>query len=228
MSTGSDARCACSARKDTISFFRARRRAEPLARHAACEGPRNLSSFASSQSSSPSAFSSSRNHWQRVLRALAHLELPELSARSVGACGSSDVAMRQQSIKAPWRNVQGSLFASCREDTVTPIHLTTTTWGSGSPRLVLIHGMGDGAFVWDELVSQLRVTTSGVTVDLRGHGDSPWDSLRRYNAATCHGCGSPAAGDEPHGPYAHRAFSRSRHRHPPGRCCRPSASSASS
>jgi pimeloyl-ACP methyl ester carboxylesterase len=45
-------------------------------------------------------------------------------------------------------------------------------WGSGSPMLVLLHGIGDCAFVWNELVRTLSFPGTIVALDLPGHGDS--------------------------------------------------------
>ncbi len=66
-------------------------------------------------------------------------------------------------------------------DTIT---LTTRRWGNHRPHVLLIHGLGDGAFAWDASVSLLCHEVSGVSVDLRGHGDSPWDPLQRYATAS--------------------------------------------
>ncbi len=51
--------------------------------------------------------------------------------------------------------------------------------GHGNPGLLLIHGFGDGGFVWDTLLRHLGPHTSAA-LDLRGHGDSQWDPLQRY------------------------------------------------
>ena len=52
--------------------------------------------------------------------------------------------------------------------------------GRGEPRLLLIHGFGDGSFVWDPILLNLKHYASAA-LDLRGHGDSQWDPLQRYS-----------------------------------------------
>ena len=58
--------------------------------------------------------------------------------------------------------------------------LATTQWGNPSVRVLLIHGLADGAFVWNAFLRCLRGELGGLCVDLRGHGDSPWDPLQSY------------------------------------------------
>lgn len=61
----------------------------------------------------------------------------------------------------------------------TPLHVRLQ--GRGRPRLMWIHGFGDGGFVWNPVLLNLQPRASAL-LDLRGHGDSPWDSLQRYAA----------------------------------------------
>jgi pimeloyl-ACP methyl ester carboxylesterase len=68
-----------------------------------------------------------------------------------------------------------------QKDSDNALELATVRWGSGSPNTLLIHGLGDGSFVWDAFLSHFALRYSGFAVDLRGHGDSPWDSLQRYS-----------------------------------------------
>ncbi len=65
-------------------------------------------------------------------------------------------------------------------DTTTLAH---RRWGLGPPRVLLIHGLGEGGFAWDAFVSHACEGLAGISLDLRGHGDSPWDPLQRYG--TC-------------------------------------------
>jgi pimeloyl-ACP methyl ester carboxylesterase len=58
--------------------------------------------------------------------------------------------------------------------------LAYTKWGTGSRSVVLIHGLGENRFVWDAFVSHACRDLAGLSLDLRGHGDSPWDPLQRY------------------------------------------------
>lgn len=53
------------------------------------------------------------------------------------------------------------------------IELNTRIRGRrGDPNIVLIHGAGDAASVWDYIASSLAESFHVVAVDLRGHGDS--------------------------------------------------------
>jgi pimeloyl-ACP methyl ester carboxylesterase len=54
-------------------------------------------------------------------------------------------------------------------------------WGSGEPTFLLIHGFGDGGFIWNEFLPQLASFGRAIAVDLRGHGDSDWDACSRYD-----------------------------------------------
>jgi len=55
--------------------------------------------------------------------------------------------------------------------------------GSGRPMCLLIHGHGDGGYVWDEIAAVLAPLYSVVVPDLRGHGESGWDRAGRYSVA---------------------------------------------
>ncbi|WP_410052288.1 alpha/beta hydrolase [Bradyrhizobium sp. SZCCHNRI30512] len=55
--------------------------------------------------------------------------------------------------------------------------------GEGDRTLVLIHGFGDGGYIWDDFLPILGAHARAVTVDLRGHGDSDWDPHARYDIA---------------------------------------------
>lgn len=52
-------------------------------------------------------------------------------------------------------------------------------WGRGAPTCLLIHGFGEGCFVWDDFAAQL--SAGSMAIDLRGHGDSQWDPQGRYD-----------------------------------------------
>jgi pimeloyl-ACP methyl ester carboxylesterase len=62
-------------------------------------------------------------------------------------------------------------------DTLT---LSARIWGCRAPRVLLIHGLGDNACAWDTFIALAREHLSGISIDLRGHGDSAWDPLQRY------------------------------------------------
>ncbi|MFA5774891.1 MAG: alpha/beta hydrolase [Ilumatobacteraceae bacterium] len=51
-------------------------------------------------------------------------------------------------------------------------NLSALVWGSGDPRLVLIHGGAQNAHTWDTVALALGVPL--VAIDLAGHGHSDW------------------------------------------------------
>jgi len=83
----------------------------------------------------------------------------------------------------------GLLMETLRRDLPPPesITLATRSWGLGTAEIVLLHGFGDGAFVWDAIAPRLSDLAPTIAPDLRGHGNSPWDTLGRY--AICHQVG---------------------------------------
>jgi pimeloyl-ACP methyl ester carboxylesterase len=63
------------------------------------------------------------------------------------------------------------------------VALHVRAWGQQPPSLLLVHGFGQGGFVWRSLAAAMP--DCGVAaVDLRGHGDSSHDRLRRYSIGT--------------------------------------------
>jgi len=60
--------------------------------------------------------------------------------------------------------------------------LYTETHGSG-PDLVLLHGWGLNLRVWDSLIRELASSFRIITVDLPGHGRSPWNPKASTPAA---------------------------------------------
>ncbi len=64
------------------------------------------------------------------------------------------------------------------------LRLNTVTWGVGTPTVVMLHGLGDGAFVWNHIAPVLASQMTVVAVELRGHGDSPHDPEGRYQPET--------------------------------------------
>jgi pimeloyl-ACP methyl ester carboxylesterase len=53
-------------------------------------------------------------------------------------------------------------------------------WGAGPTRTLLVHGFAENGEIWENFAR--RLGHPAVAVDLRGHGDSGWDELRRYDA----------------------------------------------
>jgi pimeloyl-ACP methyl ester carboxylesterase len=64
------------------------------------------------------------------------------------------------------------------------LRLNTVTWGEGTPTVLLLHGLGDGAFVWNHIAPVLAAQTAVIAVELRGHGDSPHDPQACYDPQT--------------------------------------------
>lgn len=55
-------------------------------------------------------------------------------------------------------------------------------WSPDRPiACVMIHGLGDGGFVFYPFVREISAHFRTVVIDLRGHGDSEWDGERRYS-----------------------------------------------
>lgn len=63
------------------------------------------------------------------------------------------------------------------------ITLHVRTWGKAPLKLLLIHGFGQGGFVWRSLAASMP-GVGMAAVDLRGHGDSDHDRLQRYSVGT--------------------------------------------
>jgi pimeloyl-ACP methyl ester carboxylesterase len=54
--------------------------------------------------------------------------------------------------------------------------------GAGANACLLLHGFGDGAYIWDTCLKPLSAHFDRVVApDLRGHGDSAWDPEGRYS-----------------------------------------------
>jgi pimeloyl-ACP methyl ester carboxylesterase len=56
-------------------------------------------------------------------------------------------------------------------------------WSDVGAPLILLHGFGLDAHVWDEVAPRLAPAFRTVALDLRGHGDSDRDAERRYSHA---------------------------------------------
>jgi len=54
--------------------------------------------------------------------------------------------------------------------------------GSGELTFLLMHGFGDGGFMWVDVLPRLALLGRVIAVDLRGHGNSDWDAHARYDA----------------------------------------------
>lgn len=64
------------------------------------------------------------------------------------------------------------------------LHVECSGLDTQLPVCLMVHGYGDGAFVWHEVCAALAGECATVTVDLRGHGASEWSSDGHYELAT--------------------------------------------
>ncbi len=48
----------------------------------------------------------------------------------------------------------------------------------------MIHGFGEGSYVWDRVLPAIASRYDAIAPDLRGHGDSAWDAEARYDVQT--------------------------------------------
>jgi pimeloyl-ACP methyl ester carboxylesterase len=60
------------------------------------------------------------------------------------------------------------------------LRLNWVKWGIGTPTVLMLHGLGDGAFIWNHIAPSLAVRATVSALELRGHGDSPRDPDARY------------------------------------------------
>jgi pimeloyl-ACP methyl ester carboxylesterase len=60
------------------------------------------------------------------------------------------------------------------------VRLRVREWGAGCDACVLIHGFGEGGYVWNRFAPSIARLFRTLAVDLRGHGESSWDPTGRY------------------------------------------------
>jgi len=53
--------------------------------------------------------------------------------------------------------------------------------GGGRHSCLMIHGFGEGGYVWDRVLPAIASHYDAIALDLRGHGDSEWDAKARYD-----------------------------------------------
>jgi pimeloyl-ACP methyl ester carboxylesterase len=75
-------------------------------------------------------------------------------------------------------------FAQSPQDkfvTVNGLRIHYLDWGSeGKPPLILLHGIGRVARTFDHIAPRFSKNFHVLAVDMRGHGDSAWDSKAAY------------------------------------------------
>jgi pimeloyl-ACP methyl ester carboxylesterase len=77
--------------------------------------------------------------------------------------------------------LQSNSARSFRITNPARLALNVRRWGRGPADAILLHGFGDGGYVWDECARGLASQLPLMALDLRGHGDSDWDPLHRYS-----------------------------------------------
>ncbi|MFQ5698180.1 MAG: alpha/beta fold hydrolase [Myxococcota bacterium] len=64
------------------------------------------------------------------------------------------------------------------------LELRLYEWSETGTTLLLLHGFGNDAHVWDSLAPRLAPHYRTLALDLRGHGHSDWDPEQRYDHAS--------------------------------------------
>src|SRR5437867_13191173 len=65
--------------------------------------------------------------------------------------------------------------------TVNGLRIHYLDWGSNERQpLIMLHGIGRVAHTFDHIAPHFASKYHVMAVDMRGHGDSAWDSLRQY------------------------------------------------
>jgi pimeloyl-ACP methyl ester carboxylesterase len=62
------------------------------------------------------------------------------------------------------------------------LELHVLEWSTEGVPLVLLHGLGNEAHLWDDFVPAVAPHYHVLALDQRGHGDSDWDPEARYDA----------------------------------------------
>ena len=62
------------------------------------------------------------------------------------------------------------------------LELHVLEWSTEGVPLVLLHGLGNEAHLWDDFVPAVAPHYHVIALDQRGHGDSDWDPEARYDA----------------------------------------------
>ena len=73
------------------------------------------------------------------------------------------------------------MTSAARPDEPRPIELSVSESGSGSP-LVILHGLFGSKRNWVTVAHRLAAAHRVIAVDLRNHGESPWDGRHDYPA----------------------------------------------
>ena len=60
------------------------------------------------------------------------------------------------------------------------LKLNLLEWSAEGVPLLLLHGFGNEAHIWDDFAPSVAPHYRTLALDHRGHGDSDWDPERRY------------------------------------------------
>ena len=71
----------------------------------------------------------------------------------------------------------GSLHVTGSDD----LELHLLEWSSAGVPMLLLHGFGNEAHIWDDFSPQVARHYRVLALDLRGHGESAWDPEGRYD-----------------------------------------------
>ena len=71
----------------------------------------------------------------------------------------------------------GSLHVTGSDD----LELHLLEWSSAGVPMLLLHGFGNEAHIWDDFSPQVAEHYRVLALDLRGHGESAWDPEGRYD-----------------------------------------------
>ena len=108
--------------------------------------------------------------------------------RRTNPSGQLSLSPTQQLSMRPTRHIPANVYGASVQYTQLTCRsrdgelLNAKQWGTGADACILIHGFGDGAYVWDRFSPSIAKLFKTLTVDLRGHGDSSWDPAGRYDA----------------------------------------------
>lgn len=93
-------------------------------------------------------------------------------------------------VTVEWGSMLGS-DGSCYRSAMEPIkhripvsdglELNVLEWSKDGVPMILLHGGGNEAHLWDDFVPCVAKHYRVIAVDQRGHGDSDWDSEGRYD-----------------------------------------------
>jgi esterase len=72
-------------------------------------------------------------------------------------------------------------LASLRIPGSDGVHIHLLEWSREGVAMLLVHGFSNEAHIWDDFAPKVADQYRVLAMDLRGHGDSDWDSEGRYD-----------------------------------------------